>query len=244
APDSAGREALLDFAAARVLADPGARLTEALEVLRDARRPSQLRPLGLALEQWGKGADGWVRRVLSLPATVRLTRHDVASALWATARAVQVVRGKNPGERVAMGRRVLHPKATETWTPWRPIQGSREEELWALVAGALVAGVDVSDTDQLAAYHLKEIGASAVPQPASGTGTGVHIVAPGSGPEGGPSWDPAGQAPASRGDVAMGDVPEDVPMEDDVPMAGVELDAVARAAGLHQGTGAASAETR
>ncbi|WP_455357547.1 hypothetical protein, partial [Streptomyces sp. SYSU K217416] len=159
APDSAGREALLDFAAARVLADPGARLTEALEVLRDARRPSQFAPLGLALEQWGKGPDGWVRRVLSLPATVSLTRHDVASALWATARSVQVVRGKKPMDREAMGRRVLHLQATEPWTPWHPKCGSREEELWAVVARAVVAGVDVSDTDQLAAYHLKEIGA-------------------------------------------------------------------------------------
>ncbi|WP_455362672.1 hypothetical protein, partial [Streptomyces sp. SYSU K21746] len=152
APDIAGREALLDFAAAQVEADPGAQLTKALEALLTGR------PLGLALKQWGKGPDGWVRRVLSLPATVPLTRHEVASALWATARSVQVVREKNPVEREAMGRRVLHLQATETWTHWQQNQGSREEELWAVVARAVVAGVDVSDTDQLAAYHLKESG--------------------------------------------------------------------------------------
>ncbi|WP_455357457.1 lonely Cys domain-containing protein, partial [Streptomyces sp. SYSU K217416] len=179
APDIAGREALLDFAAARVRADPGARLTKALPLLVDGR------PLGLALRQWGKGADGWVRRVLSLPATVPLTRHEVASALWATARAVQVVRGKNPVDREAMGRRVLHLQATATWTPWYSNQGSREEELWAVVAGAVVAGVDVSDTDRLAAYQRSSqrtgrpaFGYSAPVMPsASGPGAPLGIIA-------------------------------------------------------------------
>ena len=143
APDLAGYVALLDFAAARVAADSDAKLTEAV--------PAPV--VQITLKQLADKGEQVTRYVQSLPAPAAFTQRHMASTLWAMARAAQVFRSMTPAEREEMGRKVLHLGATGAW------DGTRQEALWVLTAKAIAEGVDVSDLDLLAAYHLKESGA-------------------------------------------------------------------------------------
>ena len=143
APDRAGYLALLDFAAARVAAEPGARLTKAV--------PTPV--LQIALAQMLDRGEQVTRHVQSLPAPAAFTPRHVASTLWTTARAGQMLGSMTQTEREAMVRKVLHLDAAAA------LGRSHQEALWALTAKALVEGLDVTDRDLLAAYHLKESGA-------------------------------------------------------------------------------------
>ncbi|MGW4240828.1 lonely Cys domain-containing protein [Streptomyces sp. NPDC004749] len=143
APDLAGYLSLLDFAAAEVKADPGAKLTEGLPT------PA----VRLTVAQLARTGEQMTRYTQSLPAPATFTPRHVASTLWATARAAQLFGSLQPADREAMGRQVLHLDATVRW------DRSQQQALWALTAKAIAEGLDVSDRDLLAAYHLKESGA-------------------------------------------------------------------------------------
>ncbi|WP_234314857.1 lonely Cys domain-containing protein [Streptomyces sp. NRRL F-5135] len=142
-PDLAGYLSLLDFAAARAAADPGAKLTKAVPA------PA----VQITLNQLGLQGEQITRLVQSLPAPATFTPRHVASTLWAMVRAAQIFGSLSSAEREAMGRQVLHLDATVAWNR------SWQEGLWALTAKAIAEGLDVSDRDLLAAYHLKESGA-------------------------------------------------------------------------------------
>ncbi|WP_435193301.1 lonely Cys domain-containing protein [Streptomyces sp. NRRL F-5630] len=145
APDPAGYLSLLDFAAARVAADPGAKLTRAV--------PSPA--VQITLHQLARQGEQVTRLVQSLPAPATFTPRHVASTFWAMVRAAQLFGSLSSAEREAMGRQVLHLDATVVWNRlW-------QESLWALTAKAIAEGLDVSDRDLLAAYHLNESGAFA-----------------------------------------------------------------------------------
>ncbi|WP_234340878.1 lonely Cys domain-containing protein [Streptomyces sp. NRRL F-5630] len=145
APDPAGYLSLLDFAAARVAADPGAKLTRAV--------PSPA--VQVTLHQLSRQGEQVTRFVQSLPASATFTPRHVASTFWAMVRAAQIFGSLSSAEREAMGRQVLHLDATVAWNRlW-------QESLWALTAKAIAEGLDVSDRDLLAAYHLNESGAFA-----------------------------------------------------------------------------------
>ncbi|WP_305120842.1 lonely Cys domain-containing protein [Streptomyces sp. BpilaLS-43] len=143
APDPAGYLALLDHAARRIEADPTARLTDAV--------PSPA--LQITVKQLTDAGERMIRHVQSLPASAALTPRHVASTLWATARAAQMFRPMPPADREAMGRKVLHLDSSTAWGR------SHQEAVWALSAKAIAEGLDVSDHDLLAAYHLAEAGA-------------------------------------------------------------------------------------
>ncbi|MGW2213199.1 lonely Cys domain-containing protein, partial [Streptomyces sp. NPDC001781] len=142
-PDRAGYLALLDFAAARVAADPTARLTDAVPA------PALL----ATLRQLAARGEQITRHVQSLSASAVVTPRQAASTLWATARAAQVFTLMTRADRETMGRKVLHLDASAGW------ERSQLEDLWMLLSKATAQGVDVSDHDLLAAYHLKEAGA-------------------------------------------------------------------------------------
>ncbi|MFE1459398.1 lonely Cys domain-containing protein, partial [Streptomyces sp. NPDC058735] len=142
-PDRAGYLALFDFAASRVAADPTARLTDVV--------PSPA--LQITLRHLADKHERAIRHVQSLSASAAVTPRHVASTLWAMARAAQVFRRLTPTGREAMGRKVLHLDSTTTW------DRSQQGALWAVTAKAIAEGVDVSDHDLLAAFHLKEAGA-------------------------------------------------------------------------------------
>ncbi|MFE1458931.1 lonely Cys domain-containing protein [Streptomyces sp. NPDC058735] len=143
APDLRGYATFLDFAASRVAADPTARLTDVV--------PSPA--LQITLRHLADKREQAIRHVQSLSASAAVTPRHVASTLWAAARAAQVFRRLTPTGREAMGRKVLHLDSTTTW------DRSQQEALWAVTAKAIAEGVDVTDHDLLAAYHLKEAGA-------------------------------------------------------------------------------------
>ncbi|WP_344285689.1 lonely Cys domain-containing protein, partial [Streptomyces hebeiensis] len=142
-PDLAGYVALLDFAAARVAADPGAKLTEAVPA------PA----VQITLNQLADNGERITRYVQSLSATAAFTPRHMASTLWAMTRVAQTFRSMTPAEREAMGRQVLHLGAAAVW------DRSQQEALWVLMAKATAEGMDASDRDLLAAYHLRESGA-------------------------------------------------------------------------------------
>ncbi|MGW2213210.1 lonely Cys domain-containing protein, partial [Streptomyces sp. NPDC001781] len=142
-PDRAGYLALLDFAAARVAADPTARLNDAVPA------PALL----AALRQLAGRGEQITRYVQSLSASAVVTPRHVASMLWVTARAAQVFAPMTRADRETMGRKVLHLDASAGW------ERSQHEALWLLLSKAIAQNVDVSDHDLLAAYHLKEAGA-------------------------------------------------------------------------------------
>ncbi|MGW2212996.1 lonely Cys domain-containing protein, partial [Streptomyces sp. NPDC001781] len=142
-PDRAGYLALLDFAAARVAADPTSRLTDAVPA------PALL----ATLRQLAARGEQITRHVQSLSASAVVTPRQAASTLWATARASQVFTLMTRADRETMGRKVLHLDASAGW------ERSQLEDLWMLLSKAIAQGVDVSDHDLLAAYHLKEAGA-------------------------------------------------------------------------------------
>ncbi|WP_030593722.1 lonely Cys domain-containing protein, partial [Streptomyces globisporus] len=146
-PDKRGYVELLDFAAERIAADANAKLTDAVPA------PS----LEIALKQLADKGEQMIRHVQSLPAPAPFTPRLVASTLWATTRAARLLRPMTPAAREAMGRRVLHLDAATAW------DRSRQESLWALLSKAIAEGVDVGDQDVMAAYHLAESGAFALP---------------------------------------------------------------------------------
>ncbi|MYX76800.1 lonely Cys domain-containing protein, partial [Streptomyces sp. SID3915] len=156
APDAAGYLALFDFAAARLAADPEAQLTSVVEV------PA----LQVTFGQLASTGERMTRHVQSLSASAPYTPAHVASTLWATARAAQIFSLTTRADREAMGRRVLHLDAATEW------QRSHHEALWALLSKAIAEGVDVSDHDLLAAYHLREAGAFG---PAAHLRQGSHV---------------------------------------------------------------------
>ncbi|HBF83222.1 MAG TPA: hypothetical protein DD420_25875, partial [Streptomyces sp.] len=156
APDAAGYLALFDFAAARLAADPEAQLTAVVEV------PA----LQVTFRQLASTGERMTRHVQSLSASAPYTPAHVASTLWATARAAQIFSLTTRADREAMGRRVLHLDAATEW------QRSHHEALWALMSKAIAEGVDVSDHDLLAAYHLREAGAFG---PDTRLGQGSHV---------------------------------------------------------------------
>ncbi|MGO4750834.1 lonely Cys domain-containing protein, partial [Streptomyces sp. 2MCAF27] len=146
APDEAGYLALLDFARDRVTADLGARLSAAV--------PAPV--LHLTLGELAAKGEQLIRHTQSLSPTATFTPRHVASTLWATARAAKVLFSDTPKEnREPLGRRVLHLSGADPWD--RP----KQETLWALSAKAIAEGVDVTNHDALAAYHLAESGAFA-----------------------------------------------------------------------------------
>ncbi|WP_239142477.1 lonely Cys domain-containing protein [Streptomyces sp. SID8016] len=143
APDRAGYQALLDHAAARIAADPEARLTDAV--------PSPA--LRTTLTQLADAGEQMIRHVQSLPPQAAFTPRHVASTLWATARAAQLFRPMSADAREAMGRKVLHLDPATTWN--RNLQ----QGVWAVTAKAIAQGMDATDHDLLAAFHLAESGA-------------------------------------------------------------------------------------
>ncbi|WP_234313532.1 lonely Cys domain-containing protein [Streptomyces globisporus] len=143
APDLAGYRALLDHAAARVAADPDARLTDAV--------PSPA--LQITLRQLADADEQMIRHVQSLPPQAAFTPRHVASTLWATARAAQLFRPMTPAAREAMGRKVLHLDPAVTWGR------NQQQAVWAVSAKAIAQGMDATDHDLLAAFHLAESGA-------------------------------------------------------------------------------------
>ncbi|MDW4911371.1 lonely Cys domain-containing protein, partial [Streptomyces sp. ADMS] len=141
-PDEAGYLALLTFARDRIAADPHAELSKGIN------SPA----LRLTLGQFSTSGEAVVRAVKALPDNAPLRPKDVASALWATARAGQRI-GQVPGpDREAFGRKVLHLPHTETW------DRAKQQTLWTLAAKAIAEGMDVTDGNLLAAYHLKQTG--------------------------------------------------------------------------------------
>ncbi|WP_307825443.1 lonely Cys domain-containing protein, partial [Streptomyces sp. MBT55] len=143
APDLAGYRALLDHAAARVAADPDARLTDAV--------PSPA--LQITLKQLADAGEQMIRHVQSLPPQAAFTPRHVASTLWATARAAQLFRPMTPAAREAMGRKVLHLDPATTWGR------DQQQAVWAVSAKAIAQGMDATDHDLLAAFQLAESGA-------------------------------------------------------------------------------------
>ncbi|WP_308370024.1 lonely Cys domain-containing protein [Streptomyces sp. McG3] len=142
-PDLAGYQALLDHAAARIAADPDARLTDAV--------PSPT--LQITLTQLADAGEQAIRHVQSLPPQAPFTPRHVASTLWATARAAQLFRPMTPGARASMGRKVLHLDPAATWGR------NQQQAVWAVSAKAIAQGMDATDHDLLAAFHLAESGA-------------------------------------------------------------------------------------
>ncbi|MER6691047.1 lonely Cys domain-containing protein, partial [Streptomyces minutiscleroticus] len=146
APDPAGRTALLDHARAVIAADPAARLGTAV--------PSPALELTLRLRQLAGNGEAVLRYVQNLPADATPTPRHWASTLWATVRAAHRLSGAPTGEQPqALGRRILHLPDSAPWTP------ARQQEVWALTARAAAEGLDIGDTDVLAAYHLASNGA-------------------------------------------------------------------------------------
>ncbi|MGW4240852.1 lonely Cys domain-containing protein, partial [Streptomyces sp. NPDC004749] len=143
APDLAGYMALLDFAAARVAADPGARLTDAVPA------PA----LQVTLKQLADKGVHVIGYVQSLSSSAAFSARHVASTLWAMSRVAQTFGSMTTAEQEAVGRKVLHVNAAAVWDQ------SQEVGLWVLASKAIAEGLDISDRDLLAAYHLKESGA-------------------------------------------------------------------------------------
>ncbi|MEI5033216.1 hypothetical protein RB201_11140 [Streptomyces sp. S1A(2023)] len=142
-PDLAGYQALLDHAAARITADPDARLTDAV--------PSPT--LQITLTQLADAGEQAIRHVQSLPPQAPFTPRHVASTLWATARAAQLFRPMTAAAREAMGRKVLHLAPAATWGR------NQQQAVWAASAKAIAQGMGATDHDLLAAFHLAESGA-------------------------------------------------------------------------------------
>ncbi|MGN5635732.1 lonely Cys domain-containing protein, partial [Streptomyces sp. AC154] len=145
APAPAGYVALLDFAAARIAADPDARLTEEI--------PAPV--VELTLKHMSENGMDKMRYVQSLPPGAPSTARHAASTLWAMTRAAQIFRSMPPADRETMGRKVLHLEVNAVW------DRAGQETLWKLTAKAIAEGADASDHDLLAARHLREIGAFA-----------------------------------------------------------------------------------
>ena len=142
--DAAAYESLLDFARDRVVADPDAELST--EVPAPALR--------VTLAELATSGETVLRTVQGLPAGAKPTPRQVASTLWATVRAAKMLFNEIPPvEREAHGRAVLHLDDTERWDL------PKQKTLWALTAKALAEGLDITDPDLLAAYHLKQTGA-------------------------------------------------------------------------------------
>lgn len=145
APAPAGYVALLDFAAARIAADPDAKLTEEI--------PAPV--LDLTLKHMSENGMDKMRYVQSLPPGAPFTPRHAASTLWAMTRTAQIFRSMPPADREAMGRKVLHLDVAAVW------DRAGQETLWKLTAKAIAEGADASDHDLLAARHLQESGAFA-----------------------------------------------------------------------------------
>ncbi|WP_237530817.1 lonely Cys domain-containing protein, partial [Streptomyces sp. SID3212] len=142
--DTAAFEALLDFARARVLANPGAQLSTEIPAPALTVTLNELRTSGEAL----------LRTVQSLPSAAAATPGQVASTLWAMVRTGKTLFNEiPPADRKAHARSVLHLNTTDTWDLPKQIS------LWALTAKALTEGLDVTDPSLLAAYHLTQTGA-------------------------------------------------------------------------------------
>ncbi|WP_234315030.1 lonely Cys domain-containing protein, partial [Streptomyces sp. NRRL F-5135] len=142
--DTAAYESLLDFARERVAADPDAELTEAVEA------PA----VRVALNELGASGEAVLRTVQGLAPGATPSPRQVASTLWAVVRAAKMLFNEiPPADRAEHGRSVLHLDDTEPWDL------SKQKTLWALTAKALAEGLDITDRNLLAAYHLKVTGA-------------------------------------------------------------------------------------
>ncbi|WP_344285794.1 hypothetical protein, partial [Streptomyces hebeiensis] len=139
-PDTAAYESLLDFARERLAADPDAELSTEL--------PSPALTTSLAeLTKYGEAA---LRSVQGLAPGVTPSPQQVASTTWAMVRSAQMLFHEiPPAEREAHGRRVLH---LDDAAPW---DVAKQKRIWGLAAKAIAEGLDVTNRDLLAAYHLK-----------------------------------------------------------------------------------------
>ncbi|MGW4240859.1 lonely Cys domain-containing protein, partial [Streptomyces sp. NPDC004749] len=142
--DTAAYESLLDFARERLAADPDAELTEAVAA------PA----VRVALNELGTSGEAVLRTVQGLAPGETPSPRQVASTLWAVVRSAKTLFNELPlAEREAHGRGVLHLDDTDPWDL------SKQKTLWALTAKALAEGLDITDRNLLAAYHLKVTGA-------------------------------------------------------------------------------------
>ncbi|WP_344285815.1 hypothetical protein, partial [Streptomyces hebeiensis] len=128
----------------RLAADPDAELTEAVAA------PA----VKVALNELGTSGEAVLRTVQGLAPGETPSPRQVASTLWAVVRSAKTLFNELPlAEREAHGRGVLHLDDTDPWDL------SKQKTLWALTAKALAEGLDITDRNLLAAYHLKVTGA-------------------------------------------------------------------------------------
>ncbi|MDW4911475.1 hypothetical protein RB628_40895, partial [Streptomyces sp. ADMS] len=138
--DTAAYEALLGFARDRVAADPGAQLST------EVPAPA----LTVTLKELATSGEAILSSVQSLPVGAAPRPGQVASTLWAMVRAAKMLFNEiPPADREAHGRSVLHLTDTDPWDL------PKQKRIWSLTAKALAEGLDVTDRDLLAAYHLK-----------------------------------------------------------------------------------------
>ncbi|MCX4966939.1 lonely Cys domain-containing protein [Streptomyces sp. NBC_00654] len=141
--DREGRTALLDHARAVLAADPAADFGTAV--------PSRV--LDATLNMLAADGEPLSRYAHALPSDAAPTSRQWASTLWAAARSAQRLFSDPPEERrEALGRRILRLAPGTEWNR------DRQQEVWALVTRAATQGVDIGDTDTLAAYHLADGG--------------------------------------------------------------------------------------
>ncbi|NEA60908.1 hypothetical protein G3I60_43850, partial [Streptomyces sp. SID13666] len=144
ADTAAAHEALLDFARERIAEDPDAELST------EVPAPA----LMATLNELATSGEAILRSVQGLPPGVAPSPRQVASTMWAMVRAAKLLFNElPPADREAHGRGVLHLPDTDPWDL------PKQRQLWSLTAKALAEGLDVTDRDLLAAYHLEQTGA-------------------------------------------------------------------------------------
>ncbi|MEI5033215.1 lonely Cys domain-containing protein [Streptomyces sp. S1A(2023)] len=112
-------------------------------------------PLTYAVDELSgsQGAD-LVRDAVGLPEPVTLRPKDITRAFWAMLAGVDLVLFRlDPAQQESLGRRALHLADTEVWSE------ATTADLTFLAVRAHARRIDITDPHQLAAHHLRELGA-------------------------------------------------------------------------------------